>query len=234
MMDSSQTIIQQQQQQYDILMQLLQQQQQATSQTQYNDLQKQIQQLQQQLQQKQPKPQPAQTPCSQNTIQAPSGPPYEVFHISENKYTYREAKAVCRALGAKLATYEQIEDAYKNGADWFNYGWSEGQYAYFPLQVETWKKIQEELEGGEKSCNNNIMGKLRPGIAGGYFANPHLKFGINCYGIKPPQRSIDQIAKPHIPRSALDIGMDKKVEYYKKHLDQISIDSFNSNEWSEY
>ena len=24
-----------------------------------------------------------------------------------------------------------------------------------------------------------------PGINGGYFANPDLKFGVNCYGIKP-------------------------------------------------
>lgn len=179
--------------------------------------------------------QPAQCQKEGNKIKnVPSGPPNEVFHISDNRYTFGEAKAVCRALGAKLATYEQIEQAYKDGADWFNYGWSEGQYAYFPLQVETWKKIQDEIEGGEKSCNNNIAGKLRPGIAGGYFANPNLKFGVNCYGVKPPKRSIDQMAQPHIPLSAIDKTMDKRVEYYQKHKDQIRIDSFNSNDWSEY
>jgi len=177
----------------------------------------------------------AQSQKDQNAISsAPSGPPNEVFHISDNRYTFGEAKAVCRALGAKLATYEQIEQAYKDGADWFNYGWSEGQYAYFPLQVETWKKIQEEVEGGEKSCNNNIAGKLRPGIAGGYFANPNLKFGVNCYGVKPPKRDIDQMAQPHIPLSALDKTMDKRVQYFQNHMDKIRIDSFNSNEWSEY
>ena len=243
MMDNSNKLVQQQQQQYDILQQLLQQQQQSTSQSQYNDLQQQIQILQQQIKdqqdliqkQIQKKEQREQSAYDKNAIEnAPSGALKEVFHVSENKYTFKEAKALCRALGAKLATYEQIEDAYKNGADWFNYGWSEGQYAYFPLQVNTWKKIQEEIEGGEKSCGNNVMGKLRPGIAGGYFANPNLRFGVNCYGVKPPKRNIDQMAKPHIPKSALDAGMEKKIEYYKSHQDQIRIDSFNSNEWSEY
>ena len=48
----------------------------------------------------------------------------EVFNVSKNNYTYDEAKAICKAYGAKLATYNQIEDAYKSGAEWCNYGWS--------------------------------------------------------------------------------------------------------------
>ena len=39
----------------------------------------------------------------------------EVFHIPGNKYTYKEASAVCKAFDAKLANYSQIEDAYNNG-----------------------------------------------------------------------------------------------------------------------
>ena len=42
----------------------------------------------------------------------------EVFNVSRNNYTYDEAKAMCKAFGAKLATYNQIEDAYKSGAEY--------------------------------------------------------------------------------------------------------------------
>ena len=42
----------------------------------------------------------------------------EVFNISNNNYTYEEAQAVCKAYGAELATYDQIEDAYNKGAEW--------------------------------------------------------------------------------------------------------------------
>ena len=56
----------------------------------------------------------------------------EVFNVSRNNYTYDEAKALCKAYGAKLATYNQIEDAYKSGAEWCNYGWSADQMAFYP------------------------------------------------------------------------------------------------------
>jgi hypothetical protein len=40
----------------------------------------------------------------------------EVFNIPGNEYTYEQGKALCKAYGAKLASYTQIEDAYKGGA----------------------------------------------------------------------------------------------------------------------
>ena len=36
----------------------------------------------------------------------------EVFNISNNLYSYQDAKAVCKAMGSRLATYDEIEDAY--------------------------------------------------------------------------------------------------------------------------
>ncbi|NBO20084.1 MAG: hypothetical protein EBV03_12865, partial [Proteobacteria bacterium] len=42
----------------------------------------------------------------------------EVFHISNNLYTYNDAKSICKSYDAELATYEQIENAYNNGAEW--------------------------------------------------------------------------------------------------------------------
>ena len=61
----------------------------------------------------------------------------QVFNVSGNDYTYEEGKALCKAYGAKLATYSQIENAYKSGAEWCNYGWSADQMAYFPTQKST-------------------------------------------------------------------------------------------------
>ena len=47
----------------------------------------------------------------------------QVFNVNRNVYTFGEAEPLCRAFGAELATYDQVKDAYKAGADWCNYGW---------------------------------------------------------------------------------------------------------------
>ena len=48
----------------------------------------------------------------------------EVFHIFNNVYTYNEAKEACEDYDARLASYDEIESAYNNGANWCSYGWS--------------------------------------------------------------------------------------------------------------
>ena len=53
-----------------------------------------------------------------NTFMPPRG---EVFNVSRNIYTYEDALPVCKALGAELATFEQVQEAHKQGADWCNY-----------------------------------------------------------------------------------------------------------------
>ena len=122
--------------------------------------------------------------CDQELLYAPPTSEIEytdkkqVFNIGNNVFTYKDAPAVCDAYGAKIATYEQIKQAYDEGANWCNYGWTSGQMALYPTQYESWKKIQS---GPEKYRNN--CGK--PGINGGYFENSQLKFGVNCYGKKP-------------------------------------------------
>jgi archaellum component FlaG (FlaF/FlaG flagellin family) len=50
----------------------------------------------------------------------------EVFNIADNKYTYSDAEPLCKAFGAELATYDQVKEAWNNGADWCNYGWVKG------------------------------------------------------------------------------------------------------------
>lgn len=157
----------------------------------------------------------------------PTGPPPpedEVFNITGNHFTYDDAKAVCKSYDAKLATYEQIEQAYQQGAEWVSYGWSEGQYAYFPLQKETWTKMNQDDP-------ENVNGKIRPGISGGYFANPNILFGANCFGKKPKPRSQDlnHILPGLPPKKPGDIALDKKVDFYKQNATPIL--GFNSDQW---
>ena len=73
-----------------------------------------------------------------------------------NKYTYDQAKAVCKAFDGDLAKYEQLEDAYDKGASWCSYGWSSNQLALYPTQKSTYDKLQE-IKGHKNDCG-------RPGI----------------------------------------------------------------------
>jgi len=154
----------------------------------------------------------------------------EVFNVSNNIYTYDDAQAVCKVYGAKLATYDQIEDAYNDGADWCNYGWSEGQMAFFPTQKSTWKALQSDPEK-KNNCG-------RPGVNGGYIANPHFKFGVNCFG-KKPQPSQDDLNRMNTqsitPKTPENIALDAKIQFWKDNAAKLlQINSYNKSKWSEY
>jgi len=158
----------------------------------------------------------------------PTTPKKEVFNIAGDQFTYKDAQAVCKSYGADLANYEQIEQAYQDGAEWVSYGWSEGQYAYFPLQKSTWEKMSQDNP-------ENANGKVRPGISGGFFANPDMLFGANCFGVKPKPRSQDLMFNlpGNSPGTEQDSELEDKVNYYKKHADQIKVVGFNTQRWFE-
>lgn len=144
----------------------------------------------------------------------------EVYNIDSNIYTYDDACLVCEALGGKLATYDQVLKAYNKGAHWCNYGWSANQMALFPIQKDKWEKMQECEE------TKDVCGK--PGINGGYFKNKNLKFGVNCYGIKP---------KPDPKRIVYKEDQQKLIiNKYKDQMKKgnIIIRPFNNNNWSKY
>jgi hypothetical protein len=61
----------------------------------------------------------------------------QVFNIPGNYYNYNNARALCKAYGAELATYDQLEKAYNDGAEWCNYGWSANQLALFPTLADS-------------------------------------------------------------------------------------------------
>lgn len=152
----------------------------------------------------------------------------QVFNIPGNYYNYENAKAVCKAYGAELASYNQIEKAYNNGAEWCNYGWSNGQMALFPTQQQTFDKLQT-IKGHEHDCG-------RTGINGGYIANPEVKFGVNCYGHKPRITSEeDELmhATTPYPENAQDIAFQKRVDFWRNQIDEILVSPFNHNAWSE-
>ena len=158
--------------------------------------------------------------------------PDQVFNVNNNYYTYDDARAVCKAFDSRLATYDEIEKAYDHGAEWCNYGWSEGQMAYFPTQKSTWNKLQES------ELNKNSCG--RPGINGGHFANPHIKFGVNCFGKKPKPTNLEKNMmetkqETPIPKTEEEIALDEKVKYYKENGDKLlQLNSFSKDKWSRY
>ena len=174
------------------------------------------------------------TVVSGNTviIQQPPKQHNEVFNISNNLYTYDDAQAICKSYGAKLATYDEIESAYDNGGEWCNYGWSENQMIYFPTQKSTWDKLQS----GDPKNKNNCG---RPGINGGYIANPYVKFGVNCFGVKPKPTNSDisqMKARQYIiqPKNENDVMLDRKVQFWKENANRLlNINSFNNNNWNE-
>jgi len=156
--------------------------------------------------------------------------PQQVFNIPGNSYDYSNAKALCKAYGSRLATYAEIERTYNEGGEWCNYGWSEGQMAFFPTQPETYDKLQR-IKGHENDCG-------RPGVNGGYFANPYLQFGVNCYGSKPKITDIEktmmeQDLNPY-PSNPEDIAMNQQVDYWKSQLQNIIVSPFNYDRWSSF
>lgn len=150
----------------------------------------------------------------------------EVFHISGNDFRYKDAEPLCKAYGARLANYDDMEKAYNKGAEWCEYGWSQDQMAYFPTQKKTW----EELQSSES--NKNACG--RPGINGGYIANPNIRFGVNCYGIKPDisDREKCMMDNTSYYENPEDKIMNKKEEYWESRISDMLISPFNENKWS--
>jgi heme/copper-type cytochrome/quinol oxidase subunit 2 len=152
----------------------------------------------------------------------------QAFHVKNNKFTYDDAQAVCKAYGGRLATYDEVEDAYKRGGEWCGYGWSEGQMALYPTQKQTWNRLQG-IKGHEHDCG-------RPGVNGGYIANPNVRFGINCFGYKPeitPEEQQDMRTANYFPKSQKDIEMEKRVQRWKHKISSLQVSPFNHTDWSE-
>ena len=151
----------------------------------------------------------------------------EVFNVSANEYTYYDAEPLCLALGAEVASYEQVKEAWDSGADWCNYGWTKGQLAIYPTQKETWNKLQNGPPDQKGACG-------QPGVNGGYFDNPEMRFGVNCYGVKPEQSANDErilMENGTIPKTTTTLKVDQQIADIKNNIDMIGILPFSSSKW---
>ncbi len=147
----------------------------------------------------------------------------EVFHIPSNKYTYKDATEVCTAFKGRLATYQEVENAYNNGANWCSYGWSADQMALFPIQNSVYNELKN-IPGHEHDCG-------RPGINGGYMKDNTMKFGINCFGKKPVKSELD--AKYMESYSFSPYYDEKKIELAKQDkVKNLLVAPFNKEKWN--
>jgi hypothetical protein len=163
---------------------------------------------------------------STTCITGPSGE-NQVFNLGNNNLTYEEAQAVCKMFGADLANYDQVEAAYNAGGEWCQYGWSQGQMAFFPTQKSTWTGLQNN------PATQNACG--RPGINGGYIANPNVRFGANCYGQKPTQPNYWKPGKNEIPVSpaTAPAPSTNPVDILKQQYLNTMM-GFNNSNWTRY
>tara|TARA_X000000368_G_scaffold401308_1_gene374065 strand:+ start:1113 stop:1991 length:879 start_codon:yes stop_codon:yes gene_type:complete len=152
----------------------------------------------------------------------------EVFHIPGNKFTYHDAKAICKAFDSEIATYDQLKNAQQNGASWCSYGWTEDQLGLYPTNENDWNKLQN------KSDNRYDCGL--PGINGGHVKNTHIKMGANCYGIKPEKSKLEKDLElnknnPLYAKTYKEYIFDKRTNEWKDKLGNIVIKGFNNETW---
>lgn len=148
----------------------------------------------------------------------------EVFHIRDNIFTYDQAKAICAAHGSRLATIEEMIDAYRKGANWCSYGWSDGQLALYPTQKDFWARLQSD------PYKKNECGK--PGVNGGYFENKAYHFGANCFGVKPAPKPDEREKRRMIGKSRLT-GMERQISEYQQTKGQYAVAPFSEDSWKQ-
>lgn len=146
----------------------------------------------------------------------------EVFHIESNIYSYDEAKGVCNLFNSRLATYDEVEKAYQNGANWCSYGWSDDQLALFPIQKSLYNDLKK-IPGHENDCG-------RQGVNGGFIEDKSTTFGINCYGQKPYMTDKDKnFMKNYTNTPTLSVEEQDKLN---KKIQDILVAPFNKDKWN--
>lgn len=163
---------------------------------------------------------PITTQASQVTLSNPSIK--QVFNIKENIYTLDDAGGVCGALGADVASINQLIDAHKNGADWCNVGWTSDGLAAYPIQYSTWKTLQDN-----EPNKRNICGDVGINLARN---DPNLLYGVNCYGVKPEPKGNEKVKEVVI--SDKQAALNAKIAQFRKNMNAIGVGPFNINSWS--
>ena len=111
-------------------------------------------------------------------------------------------------------------------------------------EVCTYYMKHKKYPPGLKNQVNNALQKIdghqhdcgRTGINGGYMKNDKARFGVNCYGYKPeitPEERENMGNNPAYPLTKKELMFNDKVASFRKHLPDILISPFNSNQWSQ-
>lgn len=146
----------------------------------------------------------------------------QVFNIKENIYTLDDAGGVCGALGADVASINQLIDAHKSGADWCNVGWTSDGLAAYPIQYSTWKTLQDN-----EPNKRNICGDVGINLARN---DPNLLYGVNCFGIKPEPKGNEKVRETVV--SDKQAALNAKIAQFRKNMNAIGVGPFNSDTWS--
>jgi hypothetical protein len=159
----------------------------------------------------------------------------EVFLIY-NKYTYNEAKEICKLYSGRLATESDMEKAFQNGANWCNWGWLEGKRIAYPVQEKYWEQVEKVHKGHcGPTAGINKLGNIEPS----------KKYSVNCYGIKPRKSKKDLLLDEDLLKSTKknkledrikQCKLDKREKESKKWASEqkkgVRIVGFNKYKWS--
>jgi len=133
-----------------------------------------------------------------------------------------------------LATKDEITDAYNNGAHWCTYGWAGSQNAFYPVQKCEWDEMNQNTDRivsedeMERWNRTHYCGK--PGINGGHFSNPFIKFGVNCYGKKPKGLSVKEKEAKCDEKNFCTMPQNYEASH---KLETDTVVGFNNNQWNQ-
>jgi hypothetical protein len=138
--------------------------------------------------------------------------PAEVFHVSGYNKTLADAPAVCQSLGARVATYAELDEAQKNGGNWCSTGWVSDKgdkNAFYPITYDIMGGCGNGRSGIIDWIGDNFWFKTYAGQSSGY------KAGVNCFGNKMEEAAANKMVGPNsfAPQTILP---------------------FNKNQWSRY
>ena len=122
-------------------------------------------------------------------------------------------------------------EAYKNGANWCNYGWSAEQLALYPIQKGYHNELQKD-DRRKYECGV-------PGLNGGFFQNKDYKFGVNCYGVKPifkgSEREKQKFRTFRKDDSVLNNALNMNIQEHTVTPFSNYVESYNKDmPWSEH
>ena len=70
-----------------------------------------------------------------------------------------------------------------------------------------------------------------------FYGEPKIKFGVNCYGNKPKitndEEDLMKSASPY-PKTVEDIAFQKRVDFWRNHVDKSLVSPFNYNTWGSF